>query len=94
MIIYKYATILIPYIDLFLYLCGEWSSFVFKDFQKYFFKPNLLILPTLSVEYFDQLLGAAHQVHVLYLAQLLGAVLFIHIMSNHDTLISIHDKWY
>ena len=43
-----------------------------------------LILPTLSVEYFDQLLGAAHQVHVVYLAQLLGAVLFIHFISNHD----------
>ena len=45
---------------------------------------TLLILPTLSVEYFDQLLGAACQVHVVYLAQLLGAVLFIHIISNHD----------
>ena len=28
----------------------------------------------------------------MYLAQLLGAVLFIHFISNHDTLISIHDK--
>ena len=36
-IIYKYASCLIPYIDLFLFLCGEWSSLVFKDFQKYFF---------------------------------------------------------
>ena len=45
----------------------------------------------MSVEYFNQLLGAARQVHVVYLAQLLGAVLFIHIISNHDTLISIHD---
>ena len=41
-----------------------------------------LILPTLSVEYFDQLLGAAHQGNVVYLAQLLGAVL----ISNHDML--------
>ena len=44
----------------------------------------LLILPTLSVEYFDQLLSAARQVHVVYLAQLLGAVLFINFISNHD----------
>ena len=35
-------------------------------------------------KYFDQLLGAACQVHVVYLAQLLGAVLFIHFISNHD----------
>ena len=40
-------------------------------------------LPTLSVKYFDQLLGAARLVHVVYLAQLLGAVLFIHLISNH-----------
>ena len=45
----------------------------------------LLILLTLSVKYFDQLLGAARQVYVVYLAQLLGAVLFIHFISNHDT---------
>ena len=38
----------------------------------------------MSVEYFDQLLGAACQVHVVYLSQLLGAVLFIHFISNHD----------
>ena len=44
-----------------------------------------LVLSTLSVEYFDQLLGAARQVHVVYLAQLLGAVLFIHIISIHYT---------
>ena len=31
----------------------------------------------MSVEYFDQLLGAARQVPVVYLAQLLGAVLLI-----------------
>ena len=43
-----------------------------------------LILQTLLVEYFDQLLGAAHQVHVVFLAQLLGTVLFIHFISNHD----------
>ena len=47
-----------------------------------------LILPTLSVEYLDQLLGAARQVHVVYLAQLLGAVLFIHFISNHDRVIT------
>ena len=34
--------------------------------------------------YFDQLLGAARQVHVVYLAQLLGTVLFIHFISNHN----------
>ena len=34
--IYKYASCLIPYIDLFFFLCGEWSSLVFKDLQKYF----------------------------------------------------------
>ena len=45
-----------------------------------------LILPTLSVEYFDQLLSAARQVHVVYLAQLLGAVLLIHFISNHDSM--------
>ena len=39
----------------------------------------VLILLTLLVEYSDQLLGAARQVHVVYLAHLLGAVLFIHI---------------
>ena len=38
----------------------------------------------MSVKYFDQLLGAAHQVHVVYLAQLLGAVLFMHFIYNHD----------
>ena len=38
----------------------------------------------MSVEYFDQLLSAARQVHVVYLAQLLGAVLLIHFISNHD----------
>ena len=34
-----------------------------------------LILPTLSVMYFDQLLQAARYVHVVYLNQLLGAAL-------------------
>ena len=52
-----------------------------------FISSTLLILPTLSVKYFDQLLGAARQVHVVYLAQLLGAVLFIHFISNHDNMI-------
>ena len=47
----------------------------------------LLILPTFSIKYFDQLLGAALQVHVVYLAQLLDAVLFIHLISNHVTTI-------
>ena len=51
-----------------------------------FISSTLLILPTLSVKYFDQLLGAARQVHVVYLAQLLGAVLFIHFISNHDNM--------
>ena len=40
----------------------------------------------ITVEYFDQLLSAVRQVHVVYLAQLLGAVLFIHIISNHDNI--------
>ena len=35
-IIYKYDSCLIPYIDSFLFKCWEWSSLVFKDFQKYF----------------------------------------------------------
>ena len=35
-IILKYASCLIPYIVSFLFLCGKWSSLVFKDFQKYF----------------------------------------------------------
>ena len=43
-----------------------------------------LILLTLSVEYLDQLLGAARQVNVVYLAKLLGAVIFIHFISNHN----------
>ena len=34
-IVLKYACCLIPYIVLFLFLCEEWSSLVFKDFQKY-----------------------------------------------------------
>ena len=44
MIIYKYASCLIPNIDSFLFLFGEWSSLVFKDFQKYFLKPNVFFL--------------------------------------------------
>ena len=40
-LILKYVSCLIPYIDLFLFLCGEWSSLVFKDFPKVFFKPNV-----------------------------------------------------
>ena len=35
MLILEYASCLIPYIDLFLFVCGEWSSLVFQDFQKY-----------------------------------------------------------
>ena len=35
-LILKYASCLNPYIDSFLFLCGEWSSLVLKDFQKYF----------------------------------------------------------
>ena len=42
----------------------------------------------MSVEYFDQLLGAVRQVHVVHLAQLLGAVPLIHFISNHDRLLS------
>ena len=34
-LILKYASCLIPYINSFLFLCREWSSLVFKDFQKY-----------------------------------------------------------
>ena len=37
--------------------------------------------------YFDQLLGVARQVHVVYLAQFLGAVPFIHFISNHDIIV-------
>ena len=41
-LILKHVSCLIPYIDSFLFLCGEWSSLVFKDFQKYlFFKPKV-----------------------------------------------------
>ena len=46
----------------------------------------LYSLPTLSVEYFDQLLGAVRQVHVVYLAQLLGAVLFLHFISDRNSM--------
>ena len=42
MIIYKYASFLILYIDLFLFMCGEWSILVFKDSQKYFSKQNVV----------------------------------------------------
>ena len=35
MLILEYASCLIPYIDLFLFVCGEWSSLAFKDFKKY-----------------------------------------------------------
>ena len=47
---------------------------------------NIIIINSsdLWVEYFDQLLGHVHQVHVVYLAQLLGVVLFVHFISNHD----------
>ena len=44
------------------------------------------------VEYFDQLLSAACQVHVVYLAQLLGAVLFIHFISNHDIVLGMNSR--
>ena len=40
-LILKYGSCLIPYINSFLFLCAEWSSLVFRDFQKYFFKPNV-----------------------------------------------------
>ena len=35
--------------------------------------------------YFDQLLVAACQVHVVYFDQLLGAAHYIHLISNHAT---------
>ena len=35
-IIYKYPSCLIPFIISFLFLFGEWSGLVFKDFQKCF----------------------------------------------------------
>ena len=38
-----------PYIKSFLFLCGEWSSLVFKDFQKYFFKPNVFFFSLLQL---------------------------------------------
>ena len=41
-IVYKYASCIIPYIDSFFFLCGDWSSLALKDFLKYFFKPNVL----------------------------------------------------
>ena len=42
-LILKYASFLIPYIDSFLFMCWEWSSLVFKDFQKYFLKTNVVL---------------------------------------------------
>ena len=59
-IIYKYASCLIPYMDSFLFLCGEWSSSasVFKDFpppQKKKIKPNVFFLfaaTVLKIVYF------------------------------------------
>ena len=62
--ILKYAGCLIRYIVSFLFLCGEWSSLVFKDFQKYFcFLPNVFIflftitaLEIVCYCYFDQYL--------------------------------------
>ena len=41
-IIYKYASCLIPYIILFLFLCGKWYSLVFKDYRKYFLNQMFL----------------------------------------------------
>ena len=41
----------------------------------------------MSVTYFDQLLLAARQVHVVYLDQLLGAAHYIHFIYNHDKMI-------
>ena len=39
----------------------------------------------MSVTYFDQLLLAARQVHVLYSDQLVGAAHYIYFVSNHDS---------
>ena len=48
-IIYKYASCVIPYIDSFLFLCGEWSSLVFKDFQNYSIGKNQFIIMQASL---------------------------------------------
>ena len=48
-LILKYASCLIPYFDLFL--CGEWSNFVFKDFQTYFLGQTFFCLPPLLFDF-------------------------------------------
>ena len=42
--------------------------------------------------YFNQLMLAAHKVHVVYFNQLLGAAHYIHFISNHHTLTNIYQK--
>ena len=42
------------------------------------------LLKTDQLMYFDQLLVAARQVHVVYFDQLLGAAHYIHFISNHN----------
>ena len=39
--------------------------------------------------YFDQLLVAAHQVHVVYFGQLLGAAHYLHFIFNHDNFFKV-----
>ena len=46
-LILKYDSCLIPYIDSFLFLCGDWSSLVFKDFQKYILTLIILTFPAM-----------------------------------------------
>ena len=49
--IFKHARCLILYIVLFLIMCGEWPSLVFKDLQKYFFMStqNSAIIPKICL---------------------------------------------
>ena len=53
-LILKYAICLIPNINSFLFMCGEWSSLVLKDFQKYFLSQMLFLFAAtvLKIVYF------------------------------------------
>ena len=64
-LILKYASCLIPYINSFLFLCREWSSLVFKDFQKYIFPLGKLrtYLITIICPKWDSNLGLLRMTH-------------------------------
>ena len=58
--------------------------FVSSDNPNLYWDFTVLVLVLPVFMYFDQLLLAARQVHVVYSDQLLCAAHFIHFISNHD----------